>query len=650
MADRRVRYILEVDYEGESVVVRAADDLREVDDAAREAGEGLRETGDGFSNLQANIVTAQAALGVAEQGFAALQSAAQFAWDTLSEGAALADARGDFADLAAEIGSTADVMENELLAAAGGLKTSAELIGESSTLMGLGLGLTKDEIVGLSRVAAELELDMGAMGDAINTGSTRALKEFGFNVGEVKARVAELREEGYSLNEAMALAMIEAGTAKIERVGAKSGEAAGQVQILEKVVEEVQNEFARGAAEGFASTLAEIANLGPGAAAGMGAMAYGAAEFTTSSIPKLMQWLPQVYNVIGAGWIPAFLEGGMAVGMLRAEVEASTTPLERYYEMQQSVQLITEGSTAATREYAQVQGEYAQVQGAEYAERQEWIARAAEWAADAQGRAASADYVRSRAVAEMNQEAADQEVTFELAGRAAEAWAEYVGELTARSGDYFAQITSSGRAQYDLNDAMYAAADAYGAGAVALGEIGVETGQFKQNVADAGVAATQSQVLVENLAGAARDGKIAWEGYTETVERALGVLNNNDYLIDLGPRKAPEMEDRGFREGYGEDFQPDTREISPYVVRLEAENQAVLDAVEEARGVVEGFVSPGEVYEAVMDLNIDAVQEKGKTVAAIIDGLPSRKTVKIDIEIENPALLEQLRAMGALPS
>ena len=339
----------------------------------------------------------------------------------------------------------------------------------------------------------------------------------------------------------------------------------------------------------------------------------------------------------------------MAVGMLRAEVEASTTPLERYYEMQQSVQLITEGSTAATREYAQVQGEYAQVQGAEYAERQEWIARAAEWAADAQGRAASADYVRARAVAELNQEMANQEAAMDLAGRAAEAWGEYVAEVTARSGDYFAQITSSGRAQFDLNEVMYSAADAYGAGATALAGLGVELDLFNEKTAQAGIAAAQQQTLAESLAGAAAAGKIAWDEYATSVERAIGILQNGEPLIDLGPRKAPEIDDRGFREGFAEDFQADMREISEYAIVLQADNQAVLAAVEEARGVVQGFAGPENVYEAVMDMDIKAVQEKGATVAAIIEGLPTRKTVTIDIEIENPALLDQLRAIGALP-
>lgn len=643
MSDRRVRYILEVDYDGGSAALKAADDLREVDDAAREAAEGLTQTEGGFSKLQAGIVTGQAALGLLQEGFGKVQQAAQFAWDTLSEGAALADARGDFADLAAEIGSTTDVMETRLLDATAGLKTSAEVIGEATELMALNLGLSEDEIVSLSGVAAELDWNMQSVADTINTGATRGLKELGLNVGETKARFEELKAEGYAVNEAMALAMVEAGTAKIERVGKKSEEAAGQVEILENVVANVQDEFSRGAAEGFAIALAQIAGTAPEAGDALAAAAHSGGTFIASVAAT------GVLSMFGSSLAWMVEQGRELETQQEAQAYATrlaATSWEQYYAALRTAE--TEEAAAAAAEHAFSLQEEAAEMGAA-AERSEWYARAAEWVSDAQHRAAAADYERAQAVAEMNQEMANQGAAMELAGRAAEAWAEATAEATARSGDYFTQITSSGQAQFDLNEAIYAAADAAGAGAGALGDLGVELGLINQATAEAGVAAAQSEVIAQSLAGAAAAGKVAWEDYAETVERALGILNNNDYLIDLGPRKAPEMEDRGYRGGYGEDFAPDTREISPYSVVLEADNQAVLDAVEEARGVVEGFTSPGQVYEAVMGMDITAVQEGGETVRAIIEGLPTRKTVTIDLQVTNQELLEQIRALNGLP-
>jgi hypothetical protein len=75
MADRRVRYILEVDYDGEGVTaLKAADDLREVDEAAREAREGLAAGGEGlFEVAGVDRDDAGAGLGIAGEGLEAVQ-------------------------------------------------------------------------------------------------------------------------------------------------------------------------------------------------------------------------------------------------------------------------------------------------------------------------------------------------------------------------------------------------------------------------------------------------------------------------------------------------------------------------------------------------------------------------------------------------
>lgn len=635
MADRRVRYILEVDYEGESVVVRAADDLRQVDDAAREASAGLAETGGGFSALQAGIVTAQSALGLVQQGLGYVKQAAEMAWETLSEGSALADARGDFADLAAEIGTTADVMENRLVDATAGLKTSAEAIGEASELMALNLGLSEDEIVSLSGVAAELDWNMQAVADTINTGATRGLKELGLNVGATRARFEELKEEGYSVNEAMALAMVEAGAEKIERVGKRSEEAAGQMEILTNVVQNVQDEFARGAAEGFAMALATIAGTAPEAGDALADAAHSGGTFIASFAGTA------VLSMFGSSLAYMVEQGRELEKQQLAEAYAArlaATGWEEYYASLRPDE-VEEAAAAAEQHAFSLEEEAAEMEAA--AERSEWLARAAGWVADEQHRAAAADYQRAQAVGEMNQALVDQETRMEMAGRAAQAWSDYVGEATARGGDYFEQVTQTGRAQFDLNDAMYAGAAAAGAGAGDLAGIGVETGQFSQSVADAGVAAAQAEVVIDNLAGAAREGRIAWQDYTTAVQQALDILNG------APPVEPPEVKvDKDFK-GYLPDFVEEGGEMSYYAeVEIGANYDEVMAAVEEAKGVVEGFTSPGEVYEAVMDMDISGVEEKGEIVRGIIEGLPLRKVVIIDLQVTNQELLEQIRAAG----
>lgn len=206
---------------------------------------GIKQFGGVLDGLAGTALKVGAALGAAGVAFAGIERAAAAAWQTLGEGAALNDARGDFADLTAEINTTADAMETRLREATGGLVTNAQLISDASNLMALNLGLTEDEIVDFSGVAAELDWNMEALADTLNTGATRGLKEMGLNITNVQERMAELEEQGVATDKAFRMAILEEAEEKIGRVGKKSEEAAGQIQRIEVAWEEAQNAFSQ---------------------------------------------------------------------------------------------------------------------------------------------------------------------------------------------------------------------------------------------------------------------------------------------------------------------------------------------------------------------------------------------------------------------
>lgn len=638
MADRRVRYILEVDYDGESTILKAADDLREVDDAARQAGDGLGEAEGGFSKLQASVVTAQAALGLAQEGLQQIQQVAKAAYETLAEGAALADARGDFEDLAAGIGTTADAMEDKLGSAAAGLMTNAELIGQASEIMALNLGLTEEEIVRLSGVAAELELDWQTLMDTLNTGSTRGLKSMELNIDEVKGKIEDLKQSGMDADQAFTWAIIEAGEEKIGRVGKRSEEASGQLVILENIVADVQDEFARGAAEGFAGALGDISGSAPAAGDALGAIAYGVSSSVTGALATYLEYLMRVSPAMGQLVQAGYEAQAQALAEAAAREEQARAyqwVIDQYALYEEAQQGVFEGGEAVAGGQM-YQGEVAQV----YGEQLEWNARAAEWMADAQMRAAQADYTRALAVGELT---AQQDI----ATAAAQAWAEYTTEATARGGDYFTQISQSGPATWDYADALYAAADAHGAGLGVLGEIAVQHGIITQAQADEATALAQQQVIIENLAGAAESGVISWENYAGAVEHAIEVLGGA-YAVELGPRDMPEMEDRGFREGYQEQLEQVANEFEPIPIEVELEREAIIAAVEEARGIVTGFTSPQEAYEAVMSMNIEDVVAKSGEVKSLIEGIPDQKSITLDLTVIGMELIRELQALGVI--
>lgn len=630
MADRKVRYILEVDYDGESVTARAADDLREVDQAAKEASAGLEQSAGGFSKLQASVVTMQSALGIAEQGLQAVASAAKFAYETLSEGAALADARGDFEDLAASVGSTADALENELSAAAGGLMTDAELIGQAGEMMALGLGLSKDEIVTLTGLAAELDWNFKTLTDTLNTGSTRGLKELGLSIDEVKGKMATLEEQGMSTDEAFRWAIIEAAEEKLGRVGRKSEEASGQIQQLEVVVANVQDEFARGAAEGFAASLGMIAGSAPAAGAALEAAARGASSFAAEFLGLASM------NLFG-GTLDYFIERGMELQEVeRQQAEAvNFVRQERadLAEMNQVYAASQEEVAEATASVA-VQGEMATVAALEYAAAQEWLARATVWVGDAQERARAADYGRS-------QEMLEQAYALQMYNEAQEEYGTWVSNWTAQAGDNFTGVVQGGDKLWDLNEAMYNSADAAGAGAGALADMGVELGLFKEKVADAALGIVQQQAVVDYLAGAAAEGRIAWQDYATAVQAALDLLKNGP-PEPKEPTRIPvelEMVD-------GDYALPDN--LGQPIAVAATHNLDEITAAAEAAKIAIGDVDAMEPsIQIIMD--ILPVTNGTAEVQRLLAEIPETKSVTVDFTATGLEFLQELRAAGVLP-
>ncbi len=630
MADRKVRYILEVDYAGEGVTARAADDLREVDDAAREASDGLEQAGGGFSKVQASIVTMQSALGIAEQGFAAIQQAAQFAYETLSEGAALVDARDDFDDLAASIGTTADALEGDLSAAAGGLITDAELIGQAGELMALGLGLSADEITQLTGLAAELDWNFKSLTDTLNTGSSRGLKELGLNIADVKQKAEALAEAGMATDEAFRWAIIEAGGEKLERVGRKSEETAGQIQQLEVMVANVQDEFDRGAAEGFAAALGVIAENAPAAGEALEAAGRGASYFGA-----------QILAYAGFTLFGSTLELMIEKGKELEEQEQRNIRLQEFMAISAQKDADMYGglgdaveNLAAQWEMSAGAADWALASQAGMVEAYE--AQAA-WAAMAGENA----YYLAGALESQAEAAERAEAAVGAAAEVQAAWVAYTSEMEAQGGDQFTQMWQSGEA-WDFAEAVYGAADAAGAGAGPLSELAVALGLVDEATAAAALDATAQQALAESIAGAAVAGKVMWEDYIATVERAQRVMSGEE-VINMFPGPVSQIGPRA--QLPEEDLIAMGENMPSFEVEITADTQAVIDAVETATGVVNGFAELDpqvKLFIDTADFNIGL--EAAKT---LLSDLPESKTVVVNFVATGD--LEELRAMGSLP-
>jgi hypothetical protein len=663
MAD--VEYSVEARFEGDTELRRAGDSFERLGDSGRRALGDIEQKargGLGLLNLEAGI-------SVVGQAFGALQSVAGAALGALTEGAALSDARGDFADLTAEINTTADAMETRLREATGGLVANAQLVADASNLMGLNLGLTEDEIVGFAGAAAELDWNMEALADTLNTGATRGLKEMGLSIADVKGRMAELEAQGVATDKAFRMAILEAAEEKIGRVGRKSEEAAGQIQIMETAIVNASETFK----EAFAGAVVEQLEGAAGGALELGRnldyAAAGAAKLVAIPVGGFLDTVSALGQVSVMGTLATeIIDLGGNIDDIRRKWPQAFTP------GRQTPESVAGAIAGLSAELANLQT----VAAATNPELNDIFSSS--FAADAD-KATDSIIRHTDALAAFNQASNQDAYTVPVsptldqayysylaagardfnqaiidqmtyARGAATAWEEYTDAISSRGGDLFADfIEEAGRASeagkqwaFDLNQAIFDAANNEGAGADFLGGFAENIGAAAEDIA-AAMQAAQQQSLVTDLAAGVREAGISWSEFPGIVEQAMAELEGT---TARPPIIRPELDEIGFRREM-ENSLPDTNE--PVVVPMEIQIQEDLinTAVENARGIVQGFTNPAEVYQAVMEMDISAIETGSATATQLIRGVPTSKTITINWKETGGDIVEALRALGVIP-
>ena len=664
MAD--VEYSVEARFEGDDDLRRAADSLERVGDTGRRALDDIEQKargGLGLLNLQAGI-------SLVGQGLSALQGIATTTFSALSEGAALSDARGDFADLSTEINTTADALEGRLRQATGGLITDAQLISDASNLMALNLGLTEDELVDFAGVAAELDWNMEALADTLNTGATRGLKEMGLSISDVKGRMAELEEQGIATDKAFRMAILEVAEEKIGRVGRKSEEAAGQLQIMEVAIQNAGTAFK----EAFAESVADRLEVAAGGAMALGDnlnyAAEGAAKLVAIPIGGFLDSLSAAGQVSAMGELATqVIDLGGNLDDIRRKWPQAFTP------GRQTPESVAGAIADLTTELARLQA----AAGAANPELNDLfpasIASDANRAADSIGRVTAAlgdfnqasnqgaytppvaptldeayySYLAAGA-RDFNQAVIDQAT---YARDAATAWEQYTDAITSRGGDLFADfVESAERAReaglnfaFDVNQAIYDAANNEGAGADFLSGFAENVGYAAEDIA-AAMQAAQQQALVTDLAAGVREAGIAWSEFPGIVADAMAELEGT---TSRAPVVMPAPEDLGFREGWQENFLPNANEPVIVPMEIQIREDLITTAVDNARGIVEGFTNPAEVYEAVMEMDIQQVVDGSAEATQLINGIPTSRTITVNWQqIGADEIMRMLQLLGLI--
>lgn len=636
MPDRKVSYILDVDYEGNATLQRARTDLRETGEAGRAAAGGVGETSSGLHGLAGASAAGALALGAVSVAFAGAARAAGAAYDAIGRGAELEDTREDFEALAESVGMSSSALLEGIETASGGLLTAAQGMASASELINLNLGLTQDQITALVGSAAELGVSLEDVTNVINTQSTRGLAALGLGIDNVQARVKELTDTGMGLEQAFATATIEAMADKIAVVGTTSETAAGKMLQLEASGQELKDTFSE-----LAFTLFE-------AAGGVEAVARGA-----TSVSILSDALAMMEEFEDAGFDTSKLKFDIFAGNWEAagdELDGLNQKLAVHQVNMDYANVTWDAYAFAVRNGMVVTESMAQETAAAdvvmlgYGQR----IREAQMSMEAYGYTSYTAALAQQEVANVDLSALNAQIALQdVAAQSAAEWAEHTRELTSAGGanftTYAQQVDEAAGEVKSLDEVLYETAQNHAAPIDFLSDFGVDAGIISEQGAAVGEQMAQQIQIAESLAQAVERGVLAWQDYPAAVQEALAQLNGVQE-----PRPVVDVAERGYRAGWEENFEAPARKVEPIPIDVQMRTDAIATAVEEAQGIVEGFISPEEAYEAVMTLNIEDVVTKGGQVETLIAQLPSRKTITIDVRTVGREFLQELLAAGVI--
>jgi hypothetical protein len=225
VADEKVTYEVAARFTGEGELRRGAAEFDRLADKSKAAlstttaGGPIAAAGNAWRGMATGLAVASAA-------FVGVGLAAQQAYATLRAGAELQTTTERFGKLAASIGTTADVMLGKLREATKGMISDAELMASASGIVSLKLADNEEQVVRLATVVGTLGWDMQQVILTFANLSTMRLDALGLSVDEVKQKQKELMDQGMSTAAAFKEAVIQAGEARLDVGGVSESEQA----------------------------------------------------------------------------------------------------------------------------------------------------------------------------------------------------------------------------------------------------------------------------------------------------------------------------------------------------------------------------------------------------------------------------------------
>ena len=660
MADEKVSYEVAARFTGEGELRRGAAEFDRLADKSKAAlstttaGGPIAAAGNAWRGMATGLAVASAA-------FVGVGLAAQQAYATLRAGAELQTTTERFGKLAASIGTTADVMLGKLREATKGMISDAELMASASGIVSLRLADNEEQVVRLATVVGTLGWDMQQVILTFANLSTMRLDALGLSVDEIKTKQKELMDQGMSAAAAFKEAVIQAGEARLEVGGVSEAEQA--FKQAEAAVTNFKNAVLEGTIalldqasvfEDLAATANSI-QLATNFRAEIGALREEGA-ITTIEWLKLLNTLSQS----GAAAAEVELAGIVMRDTLTDTEDELNAQLGAWqvWQRQVSIQTGYAAQTAAANMNVIFTGLLGLRDGLgdtsafmPQADSFDYLAAGAR--AGKQYRAGIAiearqaridnnlafvrhdpDFIASGREVRNEMEYAT-EATYGYSGalgsmstaeqEAAEAHSRFLSsfneELRAKpeEGLYNAEGVANVEA---VNKALYEQVEAAGASAATLALLGVATGQFTQEQAEAALKAAVLQEQIRAIAASVAAGDLS-------IGDALGQLNQAREALDASNLAAV----AGTGEGGVE-------------IAVTADTSTAESNLDGTAAQLDALTS--EEYIATVGMDINAVIEGTTEAGRLISSLPDTKTLTIRWEQSGADVIAALRALGII--
>lgn len=660
MADERVSYEVAAKFTGEGELRRGAAEFDRLADKSKAAL--TTTTAQGPIAAAGNAWRGMAVgLGVAGAAYFAVSQAAERAYATLRAGAELQTTTERFGKLAAQINSTGDALLGKLREATKGMISDAELMASASGIVSLRLAENEDQVVRLATVVGTLGWDMQQVILTFVNLSTMRLDALGLSVDEVKAKQKELMAQGMSTAAAFKEAVIQAGEARLDVGGVSDAEAS--FKKAEAAVTNYKNAI-------LGSVIATLDQAG----------AFDAMSSAAANMTGFVDFRAQIDAMRVSGALTEEQYERLAATMRFGGIEAANAQLQAIQaEQQHRTEL--EGLNAAVgdngrawRQWGIVAGHAPDllIAGLDEARYLTGATSAAVAAGIDLMLAASADAEKQLSAGYMRQGRAQQQVMADMASgsnglpwasdarlqegylskakmdydRATEAARSYGGAMSYLSEEeqkaaeahsrFLASFNEELRAKPEeglynaegvanveaVNKALYEQVEAAGASAATLALLGVATGQFTQEQAEAALKAAVLHEQIKAIAESVAAGDIS-------IGDALGQLNQARAALDAANLAAVP----GTGEGGVE-------------IAVTANTDPAATALDQTATDLDALTA--EEYTATVGMDIQAVIDGTTEAGRLINTLPDTRTVTIRWEQSGADVIAALRALGLI--